>query len=471
MAIAYKSAGAGGGTETSGAQLALACPAVVAANDILIGHVTHEGLTTAPTDPAGWTLLYGPANLGTGTAVGRSWAYGKLADGTEDGATINFGTAGGTAGRYGRIYSFDGYVSGTLAQLVRAASFSDIPTEGTIPLPTVTTTVTGAMAVALLVQDDNNAFAAAGAVTGGTWAEPVAEFVSTSLGVQGCVVGIQTSIPTTDPGTITGGTANATADEGSSIGFEIRPSPGSGYANFTGGSGQAVSTPDHADLDITGDIQLIVGAAFTATTKATSDNLITKADGGAQYSYVLRRGGGGRELIFGWKESGGTFRDVATTGGTFTAVAAAFRWYKVEFVASTATATFFFSDDPASTAVASIAWTNFGSDTDSVSTNIFSGTTPIWLGGRSDNPDERLDGDLYYAEVRNGVAGTIVANPDFREDCQQDSSTQLTDDQSRVWTFVSPATWATPLPCPGPAVDSPPRPTLVKFAATRASNY
>lgn len=247
MAIAYKSAGAGGGTETSGAQLALACPAVVAANDILIGHVTHEGLTTAPTDPAGWTLLYGPANLGTGTAIGRSWAYGKLADGTEDGATINFGTAGGTAGRYGRIYSFDGWVAGTIGDVVPAASFTDTATEGSIPLPTVTTTLNGAMAVALLVQDDNNAFAAAGAVTGGTWAEPVAEFVSTSLGVQGCIVGIQTSIPTGNPGTITGGTANATADEGSTIGFEIRPNGvgfsiwNLGYTNFNQG---VLATPN-----------------------------------------------------------------------------------------------------------------------------------------------------------------------------------------------------------------------------------
>jgi hypothetical protein len=230
VAITYLSAGAGAGTETSGAQLALVCPASIVAGAILIAHVTWLDITSVPVDPSGgaggtWVNLYGPANLGTGTAVGRSWVYGKIADGGEDSATINFGTQGGTAGRYGRIYSFDGYVSGTLAQIIPAASFSDIPTETSIPLPTVTTTKAGALAVALLTQDDNNALAAATGESGGSWTEPVAEFVSTTIGAQGCVAGIQVCTPTADPGTVTGGTANATADEGSSIGFQILDSP------------------------------------------------------------------------------------------------------------------------------------------------------------------------------------------------------------------------------------------------------
>lgn len=223
MAIAYKSAGAGGGTETSGAQLALACPAVVAANDILIAHVIWLDITSAPTDPSGWDLLYGPADLGTGTPVGRSWVYGRLADGTEDGTTINFGTAGGTAGRYGRIYSFDGYVSGTIDDVVPAASFSDIPSEDDPPGPTVTTTVAGALAIGLLAQDDNNTVGAWTGMSGGTWTRPVAQFTSTSLGAQGCMCAVNVATPTADPGTISGGGVTTVADEGSSIGFEIRP--------------------------------------------------------------------------------------------------------------------------------------------------------------------------------------------------------------------------------------------------------
>jgi hypothetical protein len=224
--VAYKSSTTTpttGWTETSGAALTLLCPAVVAANDILIAHVIHLNTTTEPTKPADWELLYGPADLGV-PQLHRAWVYGKIASGTEDGTAVNFGTAGGTSGRYGRIYSFDGYASGTIFDVVPAASFSDIPSETSIPLPSVSTSQAGALAVALLAQDDNNAFAAATGESGGSWTEPVAEAVSTTIGAQGCVCGIQVCTPTGDPGTVSGGTANATADEGSSIGFEIRAS-------------------------------------------------------------------------------------------------------------------------------------------------------------------------------------------------------------------------------------------------------
>lgn len=224
MAIAYKASGTLAETETSGAALSPTCPATVDAGDILIAHVFHLNITTAPTEPADWDLLYGPANLGTGTAVGRAWLYGKIAVGDEDGDAISFGTAGGTSGRAARIRSFSGRVSGTLADCVPASQMSDIPSEASIPLPTVTTTKAGSLAVAFLVQDDNNAFAAASGESGGSWTEPIAEDVDTAIGAQGYVFGIQVCTPTADPGTVTGGTANAITDEGSSIGIEIRDS-------------------------------------------------------------------------------------------------------------------------------------------------------------------------------------------------------------------------------------------------------
>lgn len=227
MAITYKSAGAGAGTEVSGAQLALACPAAVDAGDILIAHLNWIDNVSEPTGPGGgWVRLYTASGLGaamgTGTPVGRSYVFGKIADGSEDGATVNFGTAGGTAGRFGRIYSFAGRVSGAITDVVPAASFTDLPSEDDPPLPTVTTTAAGALAVALIAQDDNNALAAGGVQTGGTWAEPVAEFVDTAIGAQGCVCQIQTCTPTANPGTVTGGVLTTAADESSTIGFQIR---------------------------------------------------------------------------------------------------------------------------------------------------------------------------------------------------------------------------------------------------------
>jgi hypothetical protein len=223
MAVAPKAAGAGAGTEVNAAALSLLCPATVDVNDILIAHVIWLDLISAPSTPAGWAPLYGPANLGI-TAVGRAWVFGKLAAGTEDGAAIGFGTAGGTAGRYGRIYSFSGYVSGTILQIIPADSFTDIPHATDPQAPTVTTTVAGARACALVAQNDNNTIDSFTGETGGDWVEAFAEFVDTAIGAQGCMAQLQTAIPTADPGTITGGTFNTANDPTSVIGFQIAPS-------------------------------------------------------------------------------------------------------------------------------------------------------------------------------------------------------------------------------------------------------
>lgn len=241
MAIAYKSAGAGAGTETSGAALSPACPAAVDANDILVAHVVYLDNTTNPTLPAGWTLLFPDptditvgSGLGTGTPTGRAWAFGKIAVGDEDGDAISFGTNGGTSGRLARIYSFSGYVSGTITDVIPAASFTANSSEQDPVIQAVTTTVAGAKAVALVSQDDDNSHAGLGDVTGGTWAEAVADYVNTTVGAQGAKLQIQVGTPTSDPGTISGGTVAGTNDENNTLCFEIRPNapvveiPGSG---------------------------------------------------------------------------------------------------------------------------------------------------------------------------------------------------------------------------------------------------
>lgn len=222
MAIAYKSAGAGAGTESNGATLSVACPATVDANDILIAHVMHTGTTTGPTTPSGWSLIAGPVDVGT-TATARHWLFGKLAAGTEDGAAIDFGSDGGTNGRAGRIYSFSGYVSGTLKQLIQYVT--SIPHATDPQGPTVRTRVAGALAVACMCQDDNNAVAAIASMSGGTWSEPVAEYTDTGLGPQGLMMTINVCTPTSDPGTVTGGAIAATDDEAGTIGFAVHPSP------------------------------------------------------------------------------------------------------------------------------------------------------------------------------------------------------------------------------------------------------
>ena len=217
MAIAYKSAGAGFSTATGLAQLQGACPATVDANDILIAHTAWNDTASTPSTPSGWTLLYGPQNIGT-TPEGRHWVFGKIAAGTEDGATIQFGSPGGTNKRWGRIYSFSGYVSGTIDQITDGFSNQAHATDP--QMPSVTTTEAGALAVALVAQNDDNAVAAATGATGGTWAEAVAEYTATTG--TGVMMQLQTCTPTANPGTVSGGSSATTNDPCGVIGFEIR---------------------------------------------------------------------------------------------------------------------------------------------------------------------------------------------------------------------------------------------------------
>lgn len=217
MAIAYKSQGAGVATETSGAALSPACPATVDAGDILLLHIFWEGTTTAPSPPGDWTLLSGPHVIQT--TIARHWVYGKIADGTEDGATVACGSPAVTTQRAARIYSFSGRTSGTIAELVK--DFTHISNANDPQGPSVTTTKAGALAVALVAQNDNNTIGAFTGQSGGTWAEAVAEFTANLT--PGLLLQIQTCTPTGDPGSVSGGSFNTTNDPCGTIGFQILP--------------------------------------------------------------------------------------------------------------------------------------------------------------------------------------------------------------------------------------------------------
>lgn len=216
MAITYKSQGAGVSTETSGAALSPLCPATVDAGDILIAHVFWEGTATAPSTPGGWDLLDGPELIET--TIARHWLFGKIADGSEDGAAVAFGSPAVTTQRAARVYSFAGRVSGTITELVRG--FAHLSHNTDPQMPTVSTTVAGALAVAVVAQNDNNAFANPTGESGGDWVLAVAEY--TAALTPGFSIGICTATPTGNPGTISGGAMATANDPCGVIGFEIR---------------------------------------------------------------------------------------------------------------------------------------------------------------------------------------------------------------------------------------------------------
>jgi hypothetical protein len=223
MAITYKSAGTGVSTETSGGALSPTCPATVDAGDILILFAAYEGTTTAPVAPGGiWSLLDGPRDVGTASVVARTWVYGAIAAGSEDGAAVALGTPAVTTQRAARIYSFAGRVAGTVSDLVNgfsAALEGDTDPTG----PTVTTTQAGALACALVYQHDNNTLETF-AGSSDTWTErgTVGGYIFALT--PGGVLDLLTATPAADPGTVSGGAMTVVNDPWNVTGFQIRAS-------------------------------------------------------------------------------------------------------------------------------------------------------------------------------------------------------------------------------------------------------
>lgn len=274
MAITYKSQGAGASTETSGAALSPLCPAVVDAGDILIAHVFWESNVTAPATPGGWTLLFGPSLIET--SIARHWVFGKIADGTEDGAAVAFGAPAVTTQRAARVYSFAGRTGGLITELVTGFAETSHATDP--QMPTVTTTLNGALAVALVAQNDNNAFGSPTGETGGDWVEAVAEY--TVALTPGFSIGIETATPTADPGTITGGSMATTNDPCGVIGFQIKQNNNQTAAADVGvltltGFAASVLLPISVSIGL-GALDL---AGFVPTVTASSNQTVTAGFG------------------------------------------------------------------------------------------------------------------------------------------------------------------------------------------------
>lgn len=345
MSIAYKSAGAGVSTETSGGALSPACPATVDANDILIAHVYYEGTADAPSTPSGWTLLNpGGTAYVVETTIGRHWVFGRIADGSEDGAAVAFGTAGGTNQRGARIYSFSGWVAGAITDIVGGFSHQSHATDP--QAPTVTTIAAGDLAVAFTAQNDNNTIGNFTGETGGDWTEAVAEY--TAALTPGLMLQLQTCTPTSNPGTVSGGTFNTANDPVGTIGFYIQDGStkiwvGSGGdenwstgANWSGGTVPSSTT---AAVIFNG----------TSTKNCTVDNLgtftgpITVASGyTGTITQSINVSIGAFSIAAGtWTKTTQTFTcaTFGMSGGTFNGGSGAMATGAVTFSAGTLTAT------------------------------------------------------------------------------------------------------------------------------------
>jgi hypothetical protein len=180
------------------------------------------------------------------------------------------------------------------------------------------------------------------------------------------------------------------------------------YLELPGVVGSYASTPDSAAVSITGDIDLRAKVAMDDWTPAAIQSLIGKwLESGDQRSFALRVGTDGRpRLIWSTDGTGAATVEMIATAAPSIADGETL-WVRatldVDDGAGNRVAKFYTSTDGA-------AWTQLGSTVTTAGTaSIFDGTAVLHIGGH-DATIGVLAGNVYQAEVHNGVDGPLVAS-------------------------------------------------------------
>jgi hypothetical protein len=216
--------------------------------------------------------------------------------------------------------------------------------------------------------------------------------------------------------------------------YDFTAPPSAGLL-LDGVSNGRASTPDQAALDITGDLDVRVAAAPADWSPSTPQTFAAKwVTTGNQRSWTTRLETNGRLVLF-WSPDGATSLSAAST------VAPAINdgqplWVRytidVDNGAAGRTIRFYTSTD-------GVGWTQLGADVVQAGvTSIFNSTADVTIGAYNNGASERFAGRIFSAEIRNGIAGTIVASPNFA--AQTAGTTSFVDSTGKTWTIVAPAT-------------------------------
>lgn len=188
-------------------------------------------------------------------------------------------------------------------------------------------------------------------------------------------------------------------------------------------AGSSAGTPDNAAIDITGDLDVRVDADVQWV--GDSGGLIGKyVETGNQRSWILWSNGDGKLTLY-WSTDGGNLPSAVSTAAVpVTSGRLAVRaTLDVNNGASGRTVTFYTAPTNAG------PWTQLGAPVvQAGTTSVFNSTSPLQVGEAL----SRIAGDYYAAEVRNGIGGTVAANPNFNG--QAKGTTGFTDGAGRVWT-------------------------------------
>lgn len=200
---------------------------------------------------------------------------------------------------------------------------------------------------------------------------------------------------------------------------------------YTTAASDRMFAPDTAGLSITGDIDLRVEAALNSWAVDAGTSLVNKMGTPGQRGYRLGVFSGG--LIFiDWSADGTNelFLNSNVALPRTVGRQAIRATLDVDNGASGKTATFYYASTIAG------PWTQLGDAVTSAgTTSIFNGTDTLKVGATG--ATIAATGAFYAAEVRQGIGGTVRANPDFT--AQTNGATSFADAVGNTWTIENGA--------------------------------
>jgi hypothetical protein len=176
---------------------------------------------------------------------------------------------------------------------------------------------------------------------------------------------------------------------------------GTNYVYLPGASGNYISTPDAAALDITGDIDIRLQLALDDWTPVSTLQILTKESSSTTRSYRLSvLSTGGIQLI--WSVDGSA--TIALSSVNPGIADGAIKWIRVTLDVNNGAGGYdfkFFTSDDGTT------WTQLGTTQTGVgTTSIFNSTSPVEIGTRNFGVNEPLAGKVYRAQIFASVDGT-----------------------------------------------------------------
>lgn len=208
---------------------------------------------------------------------------------------------------------------------------------------------------------------------------------------------------------------------------------GDPYLGLTGNGADVASGPD---LDTTADIDVRIWFRLHKDAADIDEGgirfrLAHKSTGANGWEWAFYHALGTPVSSFSWRDSGGTSH-ARTTQETGTNLPWSFQHelhgLRVTLDVSSGTLTWYTMDGVGG------SWVQLGNPIVHGATSILNNTAPVRVGGNpADAAVDPLPGEIHAFELRDGIGGTVQANPDFT--AQTVGATSFTDAAGAAWTI------------------------------------